>query len=310
MQSGILLLDKPLGLSSNAALQRVRRTLGVEKAGHVGSLDPLATGMLPICLGEATKIAGDVLSGRKCYRFTIGLGARTATGDTEGAVVETAAIPTLEPATIEAVRQRFLGQQTQVPPMYSALKRDGQPLYKLARAGIEVERAAREIVLFDLQVQGFTADRIELETVCSKGTYIRVLAEDLAKALGTCGHVTLLRRLHVEPFEAQPMETLESVAQAREQGRWPRVLPADWPLGHLPKVMLAAAEVTRLMHGQSVSIAGNATNAGVGAADRVRLYDDAGQFLGIGASDGHGTVRPRRLFTGLQGPPIAGPLQR
>lgn len=296
MQSGILLLDKPLGLSSNAALQRVRRTLGVEKAGHVGSLDPLATGMLPICLGEATKIAGDVLSGRKCYRFTIGLGARTATGDTEGAVVETGPLPTLDAAVIEAVRPRFLGRQTQVPPMYSALKRDGQPLYKLARAGIEVERAAREIELFDLQVQGFTADRIELETVCSKGTYIRVLAEDFAKALGTCGHVTMLRRVHVEPFEAQPMETLESVAHAREQGGWPRVLAADWPLGHLPKVSLAGAEVTRLMHGQPVSIAGSATNAGVGGADRVRLYDEAGQFLGIGASDGHGTVRPRRLF--------------
>ena len=313
MQSGILLLDKPLGLSSNAALQRVRRTLGVDKAGHVGSLDPLATGMLPICLGEATKIAGDVLSGRKCYRFTIGLGARTATGDTEGAVVETAPLPTLDAAVIDAVRQRFLGQQTQIPPMYSALKRDGQPLYKLARAGIEVERAAREIELFDLQVQGFTADRIELETVCSKGTYIRVLAEDLAKALGTCGHVTLLRRVHVEPFEAQQMETLESVAEAREQGRWPRVLPADWPLGHLPKVSLAGAEVIRLMHGQAVSIAGpvsivgNGTSAGLAAADRVRLYDEAGQFLGIGASDGHGTVRPRRLFSGLQGPPSAGP---
>ena len=309
MQSGILLLDKPLGLSSNAALQRVRRTLGVEKAGHVGSLDPLATGMLPICLGEATKIAGDVLSGRKCYRFTIGLGARTATGDTEGAVVETAPLPTLDATVIDAVRQRFLGKQTQIPPMYSALKRDGQPLYKLARAGIEVERAAREIELFDLQLQGFTADRIELETVCSKGTYIRVLAEDLAKALGTCGHVTLLRRVHVEPFEGQPMETLESVVEARGQGRWPRVLPADWPLGHLPKVSLAAAEVTRLMHGQSVSIAGSGTNVDVGAADRVRLYDEAGQFLGIGASDGHGTVRPRRLFSGLQGPPFAGPHQ-
>jgi tRNA pseudouridine55 synthase len=309
MQSGILLLDKPLGMSSNAALQRVRRTLGVDKAGHVGSLDPLATGMLPICLGEATKIAGDVLSGRKCYRFTIGLGARTATGDTEGAVVETAPLPTLDAAVIDAVRQRFLGKQTQIPPMYSALKRDGQPLYKLARAGIEVERAAREIELFDLQVQGFTADRIELETVCSKGTYIRVLAEDLAKALGTCGHVTLLRRIHVEPFEAQPMETLESVAQAREQDRWPRVLPADWPLGHLPKVSLAGAEVTRLMHGQPVSIAGDATSGGIAAADRVRLYDDAGQFLGIGASDGHGTVRPRRLFSGLQDPASAGPPQ-
>src|ERR1700761_325977 len=163
MQSGILLLDKPLGLSSNAALQRVRRTLGLDKAGHVGSLDPLATGMLPICLGEATKIAGDVLSGRKCYRFRIGLGARTATGDTEGAVVETAPVPPFDSTALETTRQRFLGRQTQVPPMYSALKRDGQPLYKLARAGIEVERAAREVVLDALRLLAFSRTQLQLE---------------------------------------------------------------------------------------------------------------------------------------------------
>jgi tRNA pseudouridine55 synthase len=291
MLSGILLLDKPAGLSSNAALQRVRRTLGVDKAGHVGSLDPLATGMLPICLGEATKIAGDVLSGRKCYRFTVTLGARTATGDTEGAVVETAPVPTLDPATLEVVRQRFLGRQTQVPPMYSALKRDGQPLYKLARAGVEVERQARDIDLFQLLLLGSGPSHIELETLCSKGTYVRVLAEDIAKALGTCGHVTALRRVHVEPFETEPMETLESVIEAREQGRSPRVLPADWPLGHLPKVSLSGAWVTRLMHGQSVPV------ADVTDAPRIRLYDEAGTFLGIGAGDGHGSVQPRRLFS-------------
>jgi tRNA pseudouridine55 synthase len=319
MQSGILLLDKPLGLSSNAALQRVRRTLGVEKAGHVGSLDPLATGMLPICLGEATKIAGDVLAGRKCYRFTIGLGARTATGDTEGAVVETAAVPTLDATVVDAVRQRFLGQQTQTPPMYSAIKRDGQPLYKLARAGVEVERTAREIEIFDLLVLGFAADRVELEAVCSKGTYIRVLSEDIAKALGTCGHVTALRRVHVEPFGSEPMETLESVALAREQGAWPRVLPADWPLGHLPKVSLDGPQVGRIMHGQAVFItpdisgrsdvsnvsgaasasdspgASDALRPGLAAA-RVRLYDPVGRFLGIGEADGSGSVKPRRLF--------------
>jgi len=290
MVSGILLLDKPLGLSSNAALQRVRRTLGVDKAGHVGSLDPLATGMLPICLGEATKIAGDVLSGRKCYRFTVGLGARTSTGDTEGAVVETAPVPTLDPAAIEAVRQRFLGRQTQIPPMYSALKRDGQPLYKLARAGVEVERQARDIELFELTLIDVGAMHIELETLCSKGTYIRVLAEDLAKALGTCGHVTALRRVYVEPFDAEPMETLDSVMEALQQGRSPRVLSADWPLGHLPKVSLSGAAVTRLMHGQAVAI-----DAALDAP-RIRLYDEAGRFMGIGEGDGHGSVQPRRLF--------------
>ncbi|HVW68157.1 MAG TPA: tRNA pseudouridine(55) synthase TruB [Steroidobacteraceae bacterium] len=292
MRSGILLLDKPAGLSSNAALQRVRRMLGVEKAGHVGSLDPLATGMLPICLGEATKIAGDVLSGRKCYRFTIALGARTATGDAEGAIVETAAVPVLEAGTVESVRRRFLGPQTQVPPMYSALKRDGQPLYKLARAGVEVERAARAIELFELEVLGFTADRIELETVCSKGTYVRVLAEDIARALGTCGHVVALRRVYVEPFEDQPMETLESIEAARAAGGWPQVLPADWPLAHLPKAAFNTAQLVRLQHGQSVALGADM----ISAAPRVRLYDAAGTFLGIGEADGNGNVQPRRLF--------------
>jgi tRNA pseudouridine55 synthase len=297
MHSGILLLDKPLGLSSNAALQRVRRTLGMEKAGHVGSLDPLATGMLPICLGEATKIAGDVLSGRKCYRFTIGLGARTATGDTEGAVVETAPVPNLEPTALEAVRQRFLGPQTQVPPMYSAIKRDGQPLYKLARAGVEVEREAREIELFDLRILAFAPDSIELETVCSKGTYVRVLAEDIAKALGTSGHVTALRRVHVEPFAGETMETLESIAQALKQGAWPTVLPADWPLGHLPKATFSDAQVARLLHGQAVTLAAvDSDGHAVGAAARIRLYDEKGRFLGIGESAAGGSIQPRRLF--------------
>ena len=294
MLSGILLLDKPAGLSSNAALQRVRRMLGVDKAGHVGSLDPLATGMLPICLGEATKIAGDVLSGRKCYRFTVTLGARTATGDTEGAVVETAPVPVLDSTTIEAVRQRFLGHQTQIPPMYSALKRDGQPLYKLARAGVEVERQARDIELFQLVVVRSGPTDIELETVCSKGTYVRVLAEDIARALGTCGHVTSLRRVHVEPFETEAMETLESIAEAREQGRSPRVLPADWPLAHLPKVTLSGPWVVSLMHGQSVPLVALELNN----APRIRLYDETGRFLGMGAGSGHGSVQPRRLFVG------------
>jgi tRNA pseudouridine55 synthase len=298
MLSGILLLDKPLGLSSNAALQRVRRALGVDKAGHVGSLDPLATGMLPICFGEATKIAGDVLSGRKCYRFTVALGARTATGDLEGAVVETAPVPTLDPNTIESVRQRFVGRQMQVPPMYSALKRDGQPLYKLARAGVEVEREARDIELFQLVVLDSGPTQIELEAVCSKGTYVRVLAEDLAKALGTCGHVSSLRRVHVEPFESEPMETLESIAEAREQGRSPRVLPADWPLTHLPKVTVSSSWVVRLLHGQAVPIATLDVAAGedVSNAPRIRLYDEAGRFLGIGAGDSYGSVQPKRLF--------------
>jgi tRNA pseudouridine55 synthase len=298
MSTGILLLDKPAGLSSNAALQRVRRALGAEKAGHVGSLDPLATGMLPICLGEATKIAGDVVSGRKCYRFTIGLGVRTSTGDTEGAIVETAPVPSLDPSGLETTRQRFLGLQSQVPPMYSALKRDGQPLYKLARAGVEVDRAPRDIEIFALTLVGFAPDRVDLETICSKGTYIRVLAEDIAKALGTCGHVVALRRVYVEPFADEPMETLDSIAEARARGGWPRVLPADWPLDNLPKVSVGDLQLPRLLHGQAVPVssADSAADPRTGVAPRIRLYDAAGRFLGIGEADGRGNVQPRRLF--------------
>src|SRR5260370_3619126 len=168
--------------------------LRADKAGHVGSLDPLATGMLPICLGEATKIAGDILSGRKLYRFTVALGSRTATGDTEGAVVETSPVPDFDDAHLSGVLGQFHGPQTQVPPMYSALKRDGQPLYKLARAGIEVERAPPQIEVFRLGRQAWPAEQLDLEVLCSKGTYVRTLAEDIGKALGTCGHVQRLRR--------------------------------------------------------------------------------------------------------------------
>jgi len=280
---GIVLLDKPLGLSSNHALQRVKRMLGADKAGHVGSLDPLATGMLPICLGEATKIAGEIVSQRKRYQFTVKLGERTATGDVEGAVVETCSIPTLGPTEIEAALQRFVGPQKQTPPMFSAIKKDGQPLYKLARAGIEIERAARDIVIFELSLERLDGAELALATLCAKGTYVRVLAEDIARALGTCGHVTRLRRTYVEPFEEEAMQTLEEI----EQG--PRILPADGGVPHMPAVRLTAEATERLMHGQAVA---PASEAPVG---RVRLYDEAGQFLGIGESL-DGAVRPRRLW--------------
>ena len=170
--------------------------------------------MLPICLGEATKVAGDILAGRKCYRFTIALGSATRTGDAEGELSGTAPVPQLEPAAVTAVLRGFVGPQPQVPPMYSALKRDGQPLYKLARAGLSVPRAAREIELFELSLLELAPATLELRTLCSKGTYVRVLAEDIAAALGTCGHVQSLRREYVEPFAEQPMQTLEELAAA------------------------------------------------------------------------------------------------
>ena len=294
MTSGIILLDKPAGLSSNAALQKTRRMLRADKAGHVGSLDPLATGMLPICIGEATKIAGDILAGRKLYQFTVALGARTATGDTEGAVVETLLVPAFDASRLDLVLRQFQGQQTQIPPMYSALKRDGQPLYKLARAGIEVDRPARDIEIFALTMRSHSPSQLELEVLCSKGTYVRTLAEDIAKALGTCGHVQLLRRVYVEPFGSAQMETLESIAQAVEAGHPPALLAADAPLQHMPAVALDTKATERILHGQPVS-----TDSAI-AAGRVRLYDATGVFIGIGESDGAGSVRPKRLFNGAR----------
>jgi len=287
--SGILLLDKPRGLSSNGALQRVRALFGREKAGHVGSLDPLATGMLPICLGEATKVAGEILEGRKCYRFTVTLGARTTTGDAEGVVSERAAIPALERSHVEAVLARFVGPSQQVPPMYSAIKRAGQPLYRLARAGVTVERAPRPIEVSQLRLLTLAPETLGLEVLCSKGTYVRVLAEDIAAALATLGHVSVLRREYVEPFQGETMRTLESLAETHARGEESSLLSVDWPLGHLPAVHLEPDEARRVCHGQPVRV------ADAPRTRRVRLYGDQG-FLGIGASDADGVVYPRRLL--------------
>jgi tRNA pseudouridine55 synthase len=287
--SGILLLDKPRGLSSNAALQRVRRLWGGIKAGHVGSLDPLATGMLPICLGEATKVAGDILSGRKRYRFTVRLGVGTATGDAEGAVTATAAVPDLTREGVLALLGGFLGESLQTPPMFSALKRGGEPLYRLARAGVTVERAPRTVEIFELSLVRLDAASLEVEACCSKGTYIRVLAEDLAVRLGTCGHVTALRRVSVDPFAGEAMQTLESLELAAGRGELPELLPVDWPLKDLPMVQLSEGDAARVRHGQTV-------DAAEAPAERVRLYDGTGRFLGIGAVDAFGAVRPRRLL--------------
>jgi tRNA pseudouridine55 synthase len=288
--NGILLLDKPLGLSSNAALQRVRRLLGADKAGHVGSLDPLATGMLPICLGEATKVAGDITAARKRYQFTIAFGRRTATGDLEGESVEEAPVPPLTKAQVELALDVFRGSQSQVPPMFSALKRDGQPLYKLARAGITVERAARPIEISELSVVALGQGQLELTALCSKGTYIRVLAEDIARQLGTCGHVSALRRLYVEPFDFARMQTLAQVEAAGAGGAALTMIAADEALPQMPSVHLPADLAGRLAHGQSVM------TTGATAIGKVRLYDPLGRFMGLGEADAQGQVRPRRLF--------------
>lgn len=300
MPSGILLLDKPLGLSSNAALQRVKRAYGAAKAGHVGSLDPLATGMLPICLDEATKIAGEILAGRKRYEFTVALGARTSTGDSEGEIVERSPVPVLDRTGVKAALGAFHGVHRQVPPMYSALKRDGRPLYELARSGIEVERPAREITIHALTLGQLHAGAIDLIVECSKGTYVRTLAEDLARALGSVGHVSRLRRVWVEPFEDAPMLPLEAL-EAREAGALPPLLPIDRGIPGWSAVSLSPGCVQRVRQGQAIGRADleggpHATGAVPAAGMAVRLLDDAGRLVGLGEVDGFGGIRPRRIF--------------
>ena len=291
---GILLLDKPLGLSSSGATQRVRHLLGKVRAGHIGSLDPLATGMLPICLGEATKIAGVVLDGRKCYRFTVALGARSATGDAEGEIVERAAVPAMTPDRVSEALRGFLGVQWQVPPMYSAIKKHGQPLYKLARAGVTVERARRSIQIHAFDCLAIKADAsgatsLDCRVICGKGTYVRTLAEDLCAALGTVGHVAALRREWVEPFDAGAMLSLDVLEAGLAAGRAPALVAVGEALPGLVRVVLDDSAAARLRLGQGVAI--NDPVAGL-----VLVLDGQGRVLGLGDADGAGQLRPKRLF--------------
>jgi tRNA pseudouridine55 synthase len=288
---GILLLDKPLGLSSNAALQRVRRVFGGVKAGHTGTLDPLATGLLPLCLGEATKVAGDLLDGAKGYQFTLRLGERRSTGDAEGEVVETLPVPGDWPDRLVAILPAFRGPMMQVPPMYSALKRDGEPLYEAARRGEVVERAARPVTIEALELLGCGEQAATLTVRCSKGTYVRTLGEDLARAIGTCGHLAALRRLHAAPFEGAEMHELAAVQASSDPAAL--LLPADVALPHLPALELAQVEVDRLLLGQRLRL------PETHAPGRVRLYDASGRFRGVAEVLADGVVHPRRLFNGL-----------
>lgn len=297
MPSGILLLDKPQGLTSNGALQRVRKAFGAASAGHVGTLDPMATGMLPICLDEATKVISQIESGAKCYEFTVRLGARTDTGDADGTVVEEAAIPALDSAGIEGALARYRGRQQQVPPMYSALKRDGRPLYELARKGVEVDRPARAIEIRRLELVSARADALDLACECTKGTYIRVLGEDLARALGTLGHLTRLRRTWVEPFRDMPMRALDAVLAGTEPGAR-ELLPPDAALQALSRTSLTESQVTELRHGQAVR-SGSDPIATPGS--RVRLYGPSGDFVGLAEALPDGLLQPRRLLRSSPG---------
>lgn len=282
---GILLLDKPTGLSSNAALQRVRSLLGRPKAGHTGSLDPLATGMLPICIGEATKVAGALLDGAKGYTVTLRLGIRTDTGDSTGQEIERLPVPVLDATQLERALGSMRGPQQQVPPMYSALKHRGQPLYKLARRGLTVERAPRAVEIHELEALEVGADTVRLRVECSKGTYVRTLVEELGSRLGSCAHVTALRRDFVAPFRGEAMHTLEELQGLA--GPLP-LIEADRALPHLPQVRLEPAQERALFHGQTTPVDGLPEGP-------VRLYGADGRFMGLGQAAGGGQLRPLRL---------------
>jgi len=294
---GILLLDKPVGLTSNAALQQVRRLLRARKAGHTGSLDPLASGLLPVCLGQATKVCGLLLDSNKTYRVTVALGARTTTGDLEGEVIERAPVPDLDAEAIRRVAAGFVGESEQVPPMYSALKHQGRRLYQLARQGLEVARPARRITIHRLELQGVEDRQLRFEVECSKGTYVRSLAEDLARACGTVGHVARLRRVSLGPFVNPVMHTLESLqAAAAEPGALDALLqPADTALPGFPAVRLGTAEQSCVLQGQPVFV------VGPGSA-RVRMYGVEGRFLGVGRMTAEGRrLAPERIMVDLMG---------
>ncbi|MGO4379601.1 tRNA pseudouridine(55) synthase TruB [Pseudoduganella sp. RAF19] len=291
---GVLLLDKPVGLSSNDALIKAKRFMNAKKAGHTGTLDPFATGLLPLCFGEATKFSQDLLEADKTYLTTVHLGVRTDTGDTEGAVIETLPVAvTVE--QIESVLARFRGPIKQVPPMYSALKRDGKPLYEYAREGITLEREARDVVIHSLEFISYEAPYLKLAVTCSKGTYIRVLGEDIGAALGCGAHLNALRRTQVGALTTDRMITLEELAAHAA----PRELlaPVDALLSSFPRVVLNDELSRRFLHGQRLPL-GKEPSIAVPAPyqGRVRVYAEDERLLGTGLLGEYAILAPERLI--------------
>ncbi|MGA9851619.1 MAG: tRNA pseudouridine(55) synthase TruB [Gammaproteobacteria bacterium] len=289
---GVLLLDKPVAMTSNYALQAVKRLFHARKAGHTGSLDPLASGLLPLCFGEATKVSAFLLDADKEYQVTCTLGTRTTTADAEGAVLETRPVPVLAEALIEQTLALFRGDIRQIPPMYSALKHKGERLYDLAREGIEIKREPRTVSIHELRLLAFTPESLELRVHCSKGTYIRTLAEDIAGALGTCGHVSVLRRLAVGPygntFPMHGLTQLQQLANAGPEALDDLLLPVDSAVSHWPKVNLGADAAWYFLRGQAVLVPGAPTDGWL------RVYTEM-RFLGLAEVLSDGRVTPRRL---------------
>ena len=297
---GLLLLNKPAGLSSNQALQRVKRLLNARKAGHTGSLDPAATGMLPLCFGEATKVCPFLLNADKTYRVTARLGVATDTGDADGTEISSAEVPAKTAAEWDALLQGFTGDTTQIPPMYSALRQDGKRLYELARQGLSVERKPRPVHISRIELLEAAGTRLVFRVHCSKGTYIRVLVEDLAKAAGTVAHTLRLHREAVGDFRAPDMLDMAVLEAAAEQGSEvlrAHLLAPDVALAGFPPVTISAAAGRQFSGGIAVP------GAPVGLDGLVRVYSDEARFLGVGEASGSGSIAPKRVFlTGEKNP--------
>jgi tRNA pseudouridine55 synthase len=292
---GILLFDKPLGLSSAGAVAGVKRLFNARKAGHTGSLDPLASGLLPICFGEATKFGAQLLDADKTYRVTVRLGERTPSADRESEVIERRELPPYSALELEDALRSFPREYAQVPPMRSALKQDGKPLYSYARLGLTRERAPRAIVIRDMCLLEWQPPDLSFDVRCSKGTYIRVLAEDLAAQLGTIGHLTALRRLGVAPFGAEPQWSFEALESLSPEQRSGVLLPVDAALTAWRRLDLSSSGVSALRQGQSVPVPADFTADLPGT---VRIYAAGLGFLGLGEIESTGRLVPLRLIAG------------
>jgi tRNA pseudouridine55 synthase len=292
---GVLLLDKPVGFSSNDALIKAKRFLNAMKAGHTGTLDPFATGLLPLCFGEATKFSQDLLEADKTYTTVVHLGITTTTGDTEGDVLETKSVDVAE-EQIRQVLTQFTGSIAQVPPMYSALKRDGKPLYEYARAGVTLEREARNVVIHELEFLGYDAPLLSLKVKCSKGTYVRVLGEDIGAALGCGAHLKELRRIQVGHLVLDKSITLDYLESLPEEQRLALLDPVDALLSSFPPVHLNEELARRFLHGQRLAL-GKETVCLPPVVGRVRVYRDTdGQLLGSAQLQEFGILAPERLI--------------
>jgi tRNA pseudouridine55 synthase len=290
---GVLLLDKARDISSNDALIAVKRLLNAEKAGHTGTLDPFATGLLPLCFGEATKFAQDLLDADKTYEALLHLGVTTTSADSEGDVLERQSVD-IQREQIEVLLPEFSGEQTQIPPMYSALKRDGKPLYEYARAGITLEREARAITIHELKILDYQAPFLRLHVCCSKGTYIRTLGEDIGRALGCGAHLSELRRIAVANLQVSEAITYTALSEEAENNRTQHLKPVDALITNCPKIILNEQLATRFMHGQRLALGKEGVALPV-EQGRVRVYGEGAQLLGTGQIKEFAVLAPERL---------------